>query len=246
MNQFLSITHEVIAAGSLKIPWAQTPMYNTLMSVAAGVALLLVVAFGYQLLHRRPIVAEGWSAAFAVLGVVLAVTGAHMTLTWPLANIFPFDNIIFGEPSLAFGLILLAAAAMLAAKRGALGQSPKDDAVITYVRALSAPLSLFGAGMGLGLLGIAAAGWRYTLFAAPPQEPISGNFANYPLVEATFISGLYLLVGVGLLLLPLGLRWLKSWLLGLIGVCWVIPGIAFTVFGALNYFTHIGLIINTT
>jgi hypothetical protein len=31
-----------------------------------------------------------------------------------------------------------------------------------------------------------------------------------------------------------------------IGACWTIAGLAFTGFGALNYFTHIGLIINTS
>jgi multisubunit Na+/H+ antiporter MnhC subunit len=64
------------------------------------------------------------------------------------------------------------------------------------------PTSLFAAAMGLVCFAIAAAGWKYTLWAAPPQEPISGNFANHPLVEATFISLLYVGVGVGAVLLP--------------------------------------------
>jgi hypothetical protein len=36
------------------------------------------------------------------------VLGAHMTLTWPLVGPTAFDNIAFGEPSLALGVILLA------------------------------------------------------------------------------------------------------------------------------------------
>jgi hypothetical protein len=31
-----------------------------------------------------------------------------------------------------------------------------------------------------------------------------------------------------------------------IGTCWTVAGIAFALFGALNYFTHIGLVIHTT
>jgi hypothetical protein len=84
------------------------------------------------------------------------------------------------------------------------------------------------------------------LFAAPTQEPISGHFANHPLLEATFISGLYLLVGIGAVLLPIVLLKMTKPLILTIGVCWTLAGLAFTVFGALNYFTHIGLIIHTS
>lgn len=236
----------LLGAAQLKVPWAQTPMYNTLMSVAAGIGLLLVVGLGRQFYLRRPIVAEGWSAAFAVLGLLLSITGAHMSLTWPLSSIAPFDNIIFGEPSLAFGVILLAAAAVLWSRRVTLAADSDGDDRLLFVRQLSGPLSVFAAGLGLGLFGIAAAGWRYTLFAAPTQEPISGNFANHPLLEATFISGLYLLVGVGAVLLPVLLIKMTRPLLLTVGVCWTAAGLAFTAFGALNYFTHIGLIIHTS
>jgi len=241
----------LIAAGSsLKVPWGQTPMYNTVMAVAAGVGLLLFVWLGYLLYTRRPVLAEGWSVAFGVLGLILTITGAHMTLTWPLANIAPFDNVIFGEPSLAFGVMMLGAALVLWAQRARFAADPDtgppDDNRIDHARRLAAPLSIFAAGMGLGLFGIAAAGWRYTLFAAPPQEPISGQFANHPLLEATFISGLYLLTGIGLVLLPIAIQWLRRPVVLAVGVAWTIAGIAFTLFGALNFFTHIGLIIHTT
>lgn len=241
---------ELAAGTSLKVPWAQTPMYNTVMAVAAGVGLLLFVWLGFLLYTRRPVLAEGWAAAFGVLGFILTLTGAHMSLTWPLSSIAPFDNIIFGEPSLAFGTVMLAAAVVLWTQRGRFAVDPDagaaDDARIDYTRRLAAPLSLFAGGMGLGLFGIAAAGWRYTLFAAPPQEPISGQFANHPLLEATFISGLYLLVGLGLVLLPIAIQWMRRPVVLVIGLAWTIAGIAFTLFGALNFFTHIGLIIHTT
>jgi len=240
--------HELVAAEALKIPWDQTPTYNTLMSVAAGVGLLLLVWLGRELYWRRSIVPEAWALAFGVLGLILTATGLHMTLTWPLASIAPFDNIIFGEPSLAFGVILLAASFVLWARRGefADGDSPGQDSRLGYVKRLAAPLSVFAAGLGLGLFGIAAAGWTYTLFAAPVEEPISGLFADYPMLEASFISGLYVLVGIGAVLLPLAIYRTNRFLVMTIGICWALAGLAFTLFGALNYLTHIGLIINTS
>ena len=238
----------VLAAASLKVPWAHTPMFNTLMSLSAGIGLLLIVALGRQLYLRRPILAEGWSVAFAVLGILLTITGTDMTLTWPLSSIAPFDNIIFGEPSLAFGVILLGIAVLLWSQRAQLaveGDHALDERLV-LVRRLSAPLSVFAGGLGLAMFAIAAAGWRFTLFAAPPQEPISGNFANHPLIEATFISGLYLLVGIGAVLLPAVIHRTRRVLVIAIGICWTLAGLAFTLFGALNYFTHIGLIIHTS
>jgi len=51
---------------------------------------------------------------FAVSGFILTLLGGAMTLTWPLSKVgFPFDDIIFGEPSPAFGVMLLAGAIIL-------------------------------------------------------------------------------------------------------------------------------------
>ncbi|WP_308164443.1 DUF981 family protein [Nonomuraea sediminis] len=228
----------------MKIDWARMPTYNTIMAVAAGVALLLIVAFGRRLLRGGFMErVDGWALAFGALGAILAVTGLHMTLTWPLAGQgFPFDNIVFGEPCLAFGVLLLTAAFFLWRRGESLVGT--NDRLQVVARA-AAPISLFVLAMGLACFGIAAAGWTYTLFAAPPQEPISGAFAGVPLLEATFISGLYVLVGVGSVLFPFAVRAKGGWAAAVCGVCWGLAGVAFTLFGALNYFTHIGLIINT-
>jgi len=43
-------------------------------------------------------------------------------------------------------------------------------------------------GLGLALIGIGIVGVTYQLFAAPPEEPITGMFADYPMIEATSIS----------------------------------------------------------
>ncbi|WP_406381505.1 DUF981 family protein [Streptomyces sp. NBC_01618] len=239
------MTHHAIllAASGLKIDWAKMPTYNTIMAVAAGAGLLLVVALGRLLLASdRTITAEGWVLAFGAVGFTLVTTGLHMTLTWPLAGQgFPFDNIIFGEPALAFGVFLLAASCYLW-KRGA--ELNSADRIVHTAR-VAAPISVFVFGLGLACFGIAAAGWKYTLFAAPPEEPISGEFAKWPILEASFMSGLYVLVGLGALLFPFALRRPRSWLSPVIGVVWGLAGLAFLFFGGLNYFTHIGLIINT-
>ncbi|MEU3456494.1 DUF981 family protein [Micromonospora sp. NPDC006766] len=239
---------ETLTQQALKINWAEMPTYNTIMALAAGSGLLLIVALGWQMLTDRPIAAEGWAIAFAVLGTILFVTGLHMTLTWPLApGGFAFDNIIFGEPSLGFGTLMLGAAIVLWRRGRVFAEASLEDGGprTEQVRRLVWPISIFVFALGLACFGIAAAGWTYTLFAAPPQEPISGAFADYPLIEATFISGLYVLVGIGAVLTPFALIRLNRVLLAIVGVAWAIAGIAFTLFGALNYFTHIGLIIHT-
>lgn len=234
----------MVAAEGLVIDWAQMPTYNTVMSVAVGAGLILLVMLGRELL-RAPgkIVVEGWSLAFGVLGTILTATGLHMTLTWPLAaGGFPFDNIIFGETSLAFGVLLLAAAFYLWTR----GRATLERADATeHLQAVARPVSVFVLGMGLGLVAIAIAGVTYQLFAAPPEEPISGAFAAYPLVEAIFMSGLIALVGVGAILFPFAVRSGRRVVRVVIGWAWGLSGVAFLLFGAMNFFTHIGLIVNT-
>jgi hypothetical protein len=57
------------------------------------------------------------------------------------------------------------------------------------------------------------------------------------------------LVGLGAVLLPFALRDTRhvgeGRLWRVIGICWLIAGVVWLGFGALNYFTHIGLIHNT-
>ncbi len=75
--------------------------------------------------------------------------------------------------------------------------------------------------------------------------PLWSQFNDHPVIGASFISALYVLVGLGAVLLPIALAWLNRIVVSAIGVCWTVSGIVFAVFGAANYFTHIGLIINT-
>lgn len=238
------------------IDWSNTAVYNTIMSVATGIALLLILQFGRKLQKEEIGQLDGWVVGFAIPGFILTLTGAHMSLTWPLSKIgFPFDDIIFGEPVLAFGVLLLAAAYLLRRRNQVYVREEKLDARNDKVIAkrlqedlpgLLKPLSYFGAAMGLALIAIGIAGVTFQLFAAPKEEPISGLLADYPLVEASFISLLYAITGLGAALFPLILK--KNPAAGLVKTVktlWLIAGIIFVAFGVMNYFTHIGLIVNT-
>ncbi|MFC4223210.1 DUF981 domain-containing protein [Lysinibacter cavernae] len=236
-----------LEASGLVIDWTQMTTYNTIMSLAAGAGLITLVYFGRALATQKDLHLESWSMAFAAPGIILFITGMHMTLTWPFAKYFPFDNIIFGEPSFGFGIVLLIAAFYLW-KRGRTISESADPAA--YLAGVSRPLSLLVFGFGLCLIAIAFAGVLFQLFAAPPEEPISGAFAEYPMVEAIFMSGLFALVGLGALLFPFAIRTFKrgstftklQWVMAIV---WGVSGLGFFLFGALNFFTHIGLIVNT-
>src|SRR5579884_573379 len=106
----MSIHLPIVLAAALKVPWTRVPMYNTIMGLAAGTGLLLIVWFGADLLGRRKIEFDGWAIAFGTLGVILFATGLNMTLTWPIAFIAPWDDIYFGETCLALGTIMSAIA----------------------------------------------------------------------------------------------------------------------------------------
>jgi uncharacterized membrane protein len=218
------------------------------MSVAAGSSLMSLVYFARKLGREKNLDLEPWALAFAVPGFILTVTGLHMSLTWPMAKYFPYDDIIFGETSFGFGVLLLAAAFYLW-KRGPVILASGNPA--THLSHAIQPLSVFIVGMGLALIAIAMAGLVYQLFAAPPEEPISGRFAGYPWLEATFMSGMFGFVGIGAVLFPFAARAFAnapeqtSGVQKVVGFVWWLSGLGFFLFGALNFFTHIGLIIHT-
>lgn len=223
------------------------PTYNTVMSIAVGAGLISLVALFKNIYFKKEINFEAWSLSFAVPGFILVTTGLHMTLTWPFAKYFPFDNIIFGETSLAFGTLLIAAAFYLW-KKGSTLVGTSDPA--KQIGSLIQPFSIFIVGMGLALFAIASAGLSFQLFAAPPEEPITGYFAAYPWLEAIGMSGLFALVGVGAVLSPFASKNFScekslTKVQKALYVSWLVAGYSFLLFGALNFYTHIGLIINT-
>ncbi len=234
-------------SGQLIIDWTQMPTYNTIMAIAAGAGLMSLVSFARALRRESDILLESWAIAFAVPGFILAVTGIHMSLTWPMAKYFPYDNIIFGEPSFGFGVLLLAAGFYLWKRAPTIRA---NDDMARYLARVARPVSLFIFGLGLALVAIAMAGLVFKLFAAPPQEPISGLVSGYPWIEAIFMSGMFGFVGIGAVLFPFALRNFSAasqpnGLERAVGFVWGLSGLGFFLFGALNFFTHIGLVIHT-
>lgn len=225
------------------IDWENLPTYNTIMALAAGAGLYLIAKLGREVLDDPTEVSvPGYSIAFGILGFILTTTGLHMTLTWPLAPDYPFDNIVFGETALGFGVLLLAAS-FFGWRRGESLLAGPD--AVREMEKIARPTSVFIGGLGLAMIAIGAAGMRYRLFAAPPPEPFAGWwFSDFPWVEATFISGLWAVVGVGALALFVGLRRAGPWY-RIAGYCWWTSGLVFIIFGAINYFSHIGLIVET-
>ena len=203
---------------------------------------------GRSLVSREKFAAESWALAAGVLGFILTVTGAHMTLTWPFAKYFPFDNIIFGETSLGLGVLLLAAAFYLW-KRSALIESSDDPGAL--LARVAKPLGVFVFGLGLALFAIAAAGIIFQLFAAPPEEPISGAFAGLPVGRGDLHVRPVRSRGPRCRVVPLhAQRLLVARQSGRhAGHRRRSPGgsraSCSCCFGALNFFTHIGLIVNT-
>jgi hypothetical protein len=61
--------------------------YNTTMAMVAGAVMLFILVFLRVVQQPARKTIHGWAWMFAALGLFLAVTGTHMTLTWPLKQI---------------------------------------------------------------------------------------------------------------------------------------------------------------
>ncbi|MEU1813022.1 DUF981 family protein [Micromonospora aurantiaca (nom. illeg.)] len=197
----------------------------------AGVAL----ATRQQTVSRMPSVADfepaDYAPTFFVLGALLGGLGAAMSMSHPLtAN--PPINIAFGEPCLWLGLLLLAAAIHL--WRGGKLSAGALRAISPVVVAV-----------GLILTFCAAAIARFNLVgAAPAEEPITGLLHDYPLVENTFFFTLYALAAIGALVFPRVVSGASDLAWAVMRGCWSVAGIGFVLFSAMNYYTHIGMMIN--
>jgi uncharacterized membrane protein len=212
-------------------------LYNTLMGVSAGLALILVPLLARALYQRKQIATEGWALTFGILGAALTFLSGAMAVTWPLtAN--PPINIIFSEPNLVLGLLLLAAAFFLWRKR-----DTKLD--VAYLTRVLKPVSWLLGALGLVLLACTFAIVRFNLVgSAPAQEPITGLLHDYPVVENTFFALLYGLSAVATLLAPVAVYKPESKWARVMGICMVTAGVLFLLFSVMNYYTHIGLLVN--
>jgi hypothetical protein len=116
--------------------------YNTLVGVAAGVGLIGVAKLLNKLYNKEKVATEGWALLFAPAGVILTVLGFAITITWPYRVPGTFDaNILFGEPAIAFGLLLLAASCYLWRERAGLD--------LAKVWRILKPVSIYVFGVGL-------------------------------------------------------------------------------------------------
>lgn len=232
----------------LIIDWAHLPTYNTIMALMAGVALITIANFGKELVRKKNIKFQGWSLAFGVFGVILSITGSHMTLTWPLGNGFPWDNIIFGEPCLALGVLLLCATFYLWKNKESLESNVNP---LQYISTHFIPFNILFYALALMLTAIFFAGVQFQFFAAPPQEPISGYFSKWPWLEAWGLSLIFLGVGICSAYMPsfFAAAEKTNYQVGILDkllyVGLQITGWFLLAFGAMNYYTHIGLILHT-
>ncbi|MEU7802758.1 DUF981 family protein [Micromonospora arborensis] len=172
-----------------------------------------------------------YAPTFFILGALLAGLGAAMSVTHPLtAN--PPVNIVFGEPCLWLGVMLLAAALHL--WRGGNLSAGALKAVSPVVFAV-----------GLILAFSAAAILRFTLIgAAPAEEPITGRLHDLPLVENTLFFLLYALAAGGAMAFPWVVSRASDLAWAVMRSCWTVAGIGLVLFSALNFYTHVGMMVN--
>ncbi len=218
-------------------------VYNELIAITAGAGLLGFAKFLRDLIRRERIDSEGWAAFFGVTGLLLFVLGLHTTMTWPYGGDgFEYANVAFGQPAAGFGALLLLAAVYLWRHRS-LFAGEVHAANAKTLEALK-PAGIFVGVLGLGMAVIAISFVRYQLGAAPPEEPISGRFGHLPILEALFLGGLWGVVAVGALLFGTAFWTGRLQLLRWAVWAWVIGGVVFALFGALNFYTHLGMYYN--
>ena len=223
-------------------------LYNTIVGLAAGVGLLLVAQLLKQFANGEKVQPEGFALAFGIAGFIQTVLGLTICVMWPYTKVL-HANIMLGEPALAFGVLLVAAAFFLWRQRDAivdLGQGNEQSAnASTYVVAVFRPVSVWIFATGLMMASLVVAIVYYQLGHAPPQEPISGYFGD-SWVEPIFLALMWSLISIGALLLPTGVAKPNRTAITVVHLCWCVAGGLLVLFSAMNYFTHIGLLMNTS
>jgi uncharacterized membrane protein len=215
------------------------------MGLAAGAIMLLLLVFARVVQRADRQSVEGWAYMFAALGLLLAITGTHMTLTWPLKQIpvagvacCAADNVAFGEPAMLFGiLVFFTALAILRAERRAYERNVPFDIVAT-VR----PMLYAGAFGGIGLIMIGIAGIEFGMWGPPPPDEPIARIMGDPTSERCYVAGAYVITGIAAITGPfapenriMGRVFTGALLVG--GMLWTF--LAFTLFyGHLGFFPH--------
>ena len=223
-------------------------LYNTIVGLAAGVGLLLVVKLLKQFSNGEKVQPEGFALTFGITGFIQTVLGLTISVMWPYTKVL-HANIMMGEPALAFGVLLVAASFFMWCKRevfdGLGGASEKSVQASTYLVAVLRPVSVWIFATGLMMASLVVAIVYYQLGHAPPQEPISGYFGD-SWVEPIFLAFLWGLISLGALLLPAAIANWNRQVINVVRLCWGAAGALLVFFSAMNYFTHIGLLMNTS
>jgi len=109
---------------------------------------------------------------------------------WPYKTVL-HANIMFGEPALAFGVLLAAAAFFLWRKHELFEDLREGNRIsehaIAQIAAVLRPVSVWIFATGLMMASLTVAISYYQLGKAPPQEPISGLFSQ-SWIETAFLS----------------------------------------------------------
>jgi len=213
--------------------------YNTTMGLVAGAIMLLLVVFARVVQRPRHGSLEGWAWMFIALGLILAVTGTHMTLTWPLEHIdgapcCAVDNVAFGEPAMLFGiLVIFAGIAIIRGERNALARQVDFD-IISAVR----PMRYAGAIGGIGLVMIGLAGIEFGMWGPPPPDEPIARLMGDSVLERYYVAGTYAITGLATMVAPfapehrvLGRIFVVSTFLG---------GMSWTFLGITLFYGHIG------
>jgi uncharacterized membrane protein len=218
-------------------------VYNELVALTAGAGLLGFAWFVAHLIGNKRIDSEGWAGFFGVTGLLLLALGIHTTVTWPFGGEgFEYANIAFGQPAAGFGALLLFAAVYLWRHR-AVFAGDVDEANSGALASLK-PIGIFVGALGLAMGVLAITFVRFQLGAAPPEEPISGRFGHLPILEALFLGGLWGVIAIGALLFAFALLTDRPQLLRWAVRAWIVGGVVLLLFGAMNFYTHIGMYYN--
>lgn len=86
--------------------------YLTVMMVAVVAGSVLAILYGLRVRRTGPEEQRPWAWAFGMVGLLLALPGLYIVLTWPLPGAY---NIVMGEPALWFGVLLVGTALALRA-----------------------------------------------------------------------------------------------------------------------------------
>ena len=219
-------------------------VYNELIAITAGAGLLGFAAFLADLIRNKRIDSEGWAGFFGVTGLVLLALGLHTTVTWPYGGDgFEYANIAFGQPAAGFGALLLLAAVYLWRHR-ALFEGDVEHRQRHRHRRVEAGRHLRrcprarhgGAGHQLRPLPARRGSARGTdqRPLRPPADP-RGPVPRRTVGDRrrrVHCSSRSRCGPTG----PSLLRW-AVW-------AWVVGGVVFLLFGAMNFYTHIGMYYN--